>query len=462
MTLRRYFGDRSFYRKLLTVALPILIQIVITNFVSLLDNIMVGRIGTEQMSGVAIVNQLLYIFRLCIFGAVSGAGIFTAQFHGKNDTGGVRDTFRAKICISAAATVVFIAIFVSFGDRLISLFLHDGNEGLDLAATLGYGREYMRIMLIELIPFAVSQVYASTLRETGETVLPMASGIAAVVINVVFNYILIFGKLGAPVLGVEGAAIATLIARGAECLLVVCWTHLHREKNAFISGAYSSLRIPAPLIKQIAVKGTPLLMNELLWACAIAALNQCYSTRGLEVVSAANIASTVSNLFNCAYFAMGSSISIIIGQLLGANELERAVEEDRQLITASVIICLAVGSVMALCARLIPQIYNTSDGVRSLASEMLLILALLMPVNGFVHASYFTLRTGGKTVITFLFDSGFIWSVSCTTAFVLSRLTAIPIIPMYACVQGLDIIKAVVGFILVRRRSWVVNLVSDN
>ncbi len=231
MVLCKFIGDRAFYRRLLAVMAPILLQNVITNFVSLLDNVMVGQVGTEPMSGVAIVNQLLFIFNLCIFGGLAGPGIFTAQFYGKGDDKGIRDTLRIKLFIAMASVAVFLALFLACGEELISLFLHQGEEDLDLAATLGHGMDYLHVMLWQMIPFAVTQMYAGTLRSTGETVVPMAAGVAAVLVNVCFNYILIFGKFGFPALGVVGAAAATVMARCVECLIVVLWTHLHRPTS---------------------------------------------------------------------------------------------------------------------------------------------------------------------------------------------------------------------------------------
>lgn len=460
--LSKFIGDKAFYKKVAKIATPILIQNVITNFVSLLDNIMVGQIGTESMSGVAIVNQLIFVFNLFIFGGISGAGIFTAQFYGKSDHKGVRDTFRAKLYIVTAAVLIFFVIFLTGGEQLIELFLHEGEEALDLAATLDYGKRYLNIMLIQLIPFAIMQAYAGTLRETGETMLPMTAGIIAVFVNLIFNYILIFGKFGAPALGVEGAAIATVIARFVECIIVIAWTHCHKDKNPFIVGAYRSLKIPKDLVIKITKMGTPLLLNEVLWSAGMTVLNQCYSLRGLEAVSAVNISSTVSNLFFCAFFSMGSAVSIIIGQLLGAGELEKAIDEDRKLIAFSVVLCTVTGIVMAIFSPFIPEIYNTTDLVKSLAVELLLINAAFMPVQAFVNTCYFTLRSGGKTIITFIFDSAYVWSICIPLAFVLSRFTDLPLVQMFLAVQALDIIKCIIGFFLVKNKSWVNNLVVKN
>ena len=461
MNLSKYFGDKAFYRRVLSVAGPILIQNVITNFVSLLDNIMVGQVGTEPMSGVAIVNQLMFVFNLCIFGGLAGPGIFSAQFFGKRDLDGVRSSFRAKLYIGFGAVALFATVFLTAGGTLISQFLHEGSDNLDLAATLEYGKSYLKVMLLQMIPFAFMQCYASTLRETGETLLPMKAGITAVLVNLCGNYILIYGKFGAPELGVVGAAIATVISRFVECAIVVIWTHTHKQRCLFAPGLYHTLRVPGDLMKKIARMGTPLLVNEVLWSAGMTMLNQCYSIRGLEVVSATNIASTVSNLFFCFFLAMGNAISIMIGQLLGAGELDRAVDEDRKLTVFTVVMNIAVGALMALFAPLIPRLYNTTDTVKAIAVNMLLVSAVMMPFSSFTNAAYFTLRSGGKTVITFLFDCGFTWVVNVPLAFVLSRFTGMPIIQMYICIQSLEFIKCIIGFFLVRSKIWVNNLVRE-
>lgn len=461
MGIRSLVGDRAFYRRLFTVMLPILVQNIITNFVNLLDNVMVGQVGTEPMSGVAIVNQLLFVFNLCIFGGLAGAGIFTAQFYGKKDNQGIAESIRGKIYIAAGVLAIALFVLIAYGEELIMQFIHEGEEGLDMAATLEYGKDYLKVMLLQVFPFAVMQIYSSTMRETGETVLPMKAGIVAVLVNLTGNYILIFGKLGAPELGVVGAAIATVISRYAECLIVVIWTHTHKQRCPYISQVYRSPRIPAELVRKIVFMGLPLLVNELLWSGGMTMLNQCYSVRGLEVVSAMNISTTVSNLFFCAFFAMGNTVAIMVGQLLGAGKLEQAVEEDRKLIAFAVVLCAAVGVVMAALAPAIPQIYNTTSTVKRLAENLLLVVSVTMPVHGFNNACFFTLRSGGKTIITFLFDSVYLWVLCVPLAFILSRFTAVPILPLFIAVQLPDLVKAAMGYVMVKKRMWVKNLVKD-
>lgn len=457
----KFIGDKNFYKRVLWLAVPIMVQNGISNFVSLLDNIMIGQIGTEHMSGASIVNQLIFVYILCVFGAVSGAGIFTAQYFGKQDMEGIRHTFRFKIWITLFLTVIVFAVFLLFGDPLIALYLKGEGRAEDAAATLLYGRQYLRIMLIGLPAFGLGQVYASTLRECGETVVPMKAGLVAVMVNLVCNYLLIFGKCGLPMLGVEGAAIATVISRYVEAGIIILWTHTHKEKNPYIEGIYKSFYIPKDVIKRIIIKGTPLLFNEGMWSAGMAMLAQCYSVRGLRVVAALNIANTIANLFNIVFIALGDSVAIVVGQHLGAGEMEEARDADNKLIAFSVTSCVFIAIVMIIFAPLFPYLYKTGADVRSLATQIIMVCAIFLPQSAFIHAAYFTLRSGGKTIVTFLFDSVFVWCVSVPVAFLLSRYTNLPMIWIYAANFFADSIKTVIGFILVKKGVWLHNIVSE-
>lgn len=459
--VRKYVGDRAFYAMVLGVAVPIMIQNGITNFVSMLDNIMVGQMGTESMSGVAIVNQLLFVFSLCVFGGVSGAGIFGAQFYGNGNHEGLRSTLQFKLILSVILTAVGTAIYMAADSALISLYLHDGSESGDIAATLEYGIDYMAVMLIGLLPFAFTQAYASTLRETGETIVPMLAGVAAVLVNLCLNYVLIFGHFGFEAMGVRGAAIATVISRFVELAIIMVWTHTHLERNRFAEGLFTKFTMTGKLVRQIIVKGMPLMFNELLWSMGIAILNQCYSMRGLDAVAAINISSTISNVFSVVYMALGSSVGIIVGQKLGAGDMTGAKDTDNKMIAFAVASCLVVGVLLFAVAPLFPDIYNTTDTVRHIAASLIRVTALSMPMYAFANASYFTLRSGGKTGITFVFDCGFVWVVALPTAMALARLTSVSIVPMFAICQAIDLIKCLIGYILVKKDVWIHNLVVE-
>lgn len=454
-------GNRAFYTMVLAIVVPIMIQNTITNFVNLLDNIMVGKIGTDQMAGVSIANQLLFVANLCVFGGMAGAGIFAAQYHGADSPEGVRHCFRYKMYLSALLTLLFVAIFALAGRPLISLYLNESDAADRIALTLGFGDDYLNIMLWGLAPFAVAQAYVSTLRETGETALPMCAGIIAVFINLILNYLLIYGRLGAPAMGVRGAAVATVISRYVELAIVVFCTHAHPEKFRFIHGAYRSMRVPLSLCKQITIKGMPLLLNEALWSLGMAMLARCYSLRGLDVVAALNISNTVANLFNVVFLSMGNATAIIIGQELGAQEIHKAKDHAWKLTAFSLALCIVAGILLAIASPFIPMIYNTTEHIRHLATSLLLVCGACMPLFSFTTSCYFTLRSGGKTMVTFVFDCVFSWMISIPFAYALVTFTSLNIVAIYLLVQLADLIKCTLGFILVKKGIWINNMVSE-
>ena len=457
---RKLVGDRAFYAEMIAIVVPIIIQNTVTNVVSLLDNVMVGRVGTLEMSAVAIVNQLLFVFSLSIFGGLAGAGIFATQYAGARDDEGVRHCFRVKWMIALSMLALAIGVFMLMPDGLIRMYLASGTDAADAAMTLGFGMDYLSVMLWGLLPFAVAQIYAGTLREVGETRLPMVASIVGILTNLVFNYLLIFGKLGFPRLGVTGAAIATVLSRYVEAAIIVVYTHTQGGRFPFICGAYRSLYVPGHLLRSIGQKGMPLLVNEFFWSTGMAFLMQCYSVRGLDVVAAANIANTVSNLFKVVFLSMGNAVAIMVGQALGANEGEKAKEISWKLTAAAVASNIVMATLLAVLSPVIPMIYNTEPGVREIARQMLLVVSAIMPFYSFCHCCYFTLRSGGRTIITFIFDSGYTWCVAVVVAYILAYWTTMPIVPLYFCVQGLEIIKCIIGCVMVEKGIWIRNIVA--
>lgn len=453
--LKKYIGDKSFYKRVLIIAIPMMIQNGITNFVSLLDNIMVGQVGTAQMSGVSIVNQLMFVFNLTVFGLTTGAGIFTAQFHGSKDVEGVRYTFRYKFISSMLATLACIAVLYFAQTPLITTFLQGEGTAEDAAEILKYGKEYLIITLWGMIPFALNSVYCSTLRECGQTMVPMVSGITAVFTNLILNYIFIFGKLGLPAMGAAGAALATTISRFVELGVVAIWTHTHPEKNPFVKGVYRSLRIPLALLGQLLIRCLPLLLNELSWALAKTFMNQCYSTCSLEVMSAINIMSTLNNLSNVVSMSFGNTLGIILGQMLGAGRSKDEVwKAYKQLIFLVFATSMVFGIVLAALSHAFPMLYNTTDSIRDITTSLILIMALIKPVSAYVMAAYHTLRCGGNTLLTFAYDGLPMFLLGVPLAFILSRYTNISILPMFFICQMPDVVKMIAGMYMIRSRRW--------
>lgn len=457
----KFIGDKRFYRRVLLMVVPMILQNMVTNFVSMIDNIMVGQIGTAEMSGVSIVNQFVFVFNITLFGAVSGAGIFGAQFFGKGDSEGQKYTFRFRLLICTVVTAIALAVFGLFDKQLIRLFLSKDDDPQLIAMTLESGMKYMRIMFIGFIPFGIGQAYSSVLSECGYTKIPMIASMSAVGLNVVLDYCLIFGKFGCPALGVSGAAIATVIAKYIETLVKVVWTHTHREKNRYIIGLFRGFRIPPKLAGDIIKRGTPLLLNEFLWAAGMSVIAQFYSVRGIEAVAARNISSTITNLFGAIYVQLGVCISIMVGAKLGVGKLKEARDLDNKLI----FFAIAASMVVAVCALplagFFPMLHKTEEEIRTLAGFMIVIQAVCMPLWSYTNACYFTLRSGGKTGLTFLFDFGFTWLLVIPLGAILSYCTDLDIHILFAVLSLIEIVKVFIGYFMVKSDIWINNIIDD-
>ena len=457
----RFIGSKAFYKSVITLLIPIVIQQFITSFVSLLDNIMVGSVGTEAISAASIANQVMMVFTLAVFGGMSGAGIYGAQFFGKGDADGMRHTFRVKMYFGIMISAAAILVYMLCGKSFIASFLQGESNGGDMALTMRSSCDYLNIMLWGLPPFALVQVYAGTLREAGETRAPMFAGICAILSNLAGNWILIFGRLGIPAMGVQGAAIATVISRYVELLIVVIHAHRHTDRYPFFAGAYKSLYVPGKLALRILRTATPLLLNEILWSLGMTFISRFYSSRGLNALAALNINGTAWNLFSVIMMGMGSAVAIMVGQRLGAAKIEEARDVDRKLIFLTEIIHIIIGAGMILAAPLVPRLYNVSADVRDLTRQLLIIAGLSLPIHSFAHVTYFTIRSGGRTVITFLFDAVYTWVIAVPLAYFLTSYTDMTIIRIYFCVQFVDIIKVIIGLLMLRSDFWARNVVND-
>lgn len=457
---RTLIGDKQFYKRVLAIALPLILQNTVSNLVNMVDNLMVGQLATAQIAGVTIINNnLLFIFNLCFFGAAAGAGIFTTQYFGSGDHEGVRNTFRFKILCCIGLCVAGLAVFLLADEALIGLYLQGDGDPVLAAETMYYAKQYLMWMLPGLIPFAFTNAYAGTLKVCGQATVPAFASLGATCVNVFGNYLLIFGNWGLPAMGIRGAALATVISRFVEFAIVAVYSHRHTEKLPFMKGLYRSFRIPKKLLRAIAVKGSPLLLNEGMWSFGMAFLNQCYSFCSLDVVPALSISSTVFNMASICFKSLGVTVGIVMGQMLGAGKPEAEVRDNNRKLTALCMFTgLIFGGLMAASSGIFPQLYQTTDSVRGLATGFILIASADVVFQSYIYPVYFTLRSGGKTLLTFLFDCGSIWLMSLPTAYILSHFTTLPVLLIYGICMSLNLIKCIVGIFMMRSKSWIQNI----
>ena len=454
-------ANTSIYKKALILAIPMMIQSGIANAVVLVDNLMVGSLGTECITGVSISAQILFVFNLAVFGGLSGPGIYGAQYFGNGDREGFARVFRLKLWIVILVTLSGIGIFLLAGPSLIRLYLTGTGNSFDPDLTMKYGLDYLNIMLIGLIPFSLTQVYAGSFREMNHSLEPMIAGLISVAVDIVFNYLLIYGKGGLPALGVKGAAIATVLSRFVDLAVIAGWRKAKSSEFPFLDHVYDTLLIPLGKMKTIIIKSIPIFCNEFLWAAGVAALSQCYSRKGLAVVAGLNIANVLCNLLNVVFINLGAAAGILEGQLLGASEFRLAMDSAKKLVLFNGAVCLVLTLILIGLSGVFPRAYNTTAEVRDLARWFIIILAVFFPLQGMMNTLYFVLRSGGKTLITFVFDSVFSWVVSVPLAYTLCRFSPFSILAILAVVQGAELIKVLFGFYLVNKGIWITNLVAQ-
>ena len=444
--------EGTIWRQIFLFSIPLILGNLLQQMYNTVDSIIVGNfVGSNALAAVGSSTSLICLLIAFSMGASAGAGVIVSQFYGAGDENGVQRSAHTALMLALILGIVLTIAGIVFSPAILR-WMRTPEEVMNQSVL------YLRIYSYGLVFNVIYNMAAGILNAVGNSRRSLMYLAVASFSNIFLDLWLIGGMH----MGVEGAAIATVLSRYVELGIITVWSHTHTDKVPYIKGVYRTLKIPKELTQQIVAKGLPLILNEALWAFGIAILNQCYSTRGLAAVAGINISSTITNLFNVVFIAMGSALAIIVGQLLGAGKLKEAKETDTKLIFASVASCFVIGTIMAIVAPLFPQLYNTTDEVKELATFFIIFSAFMMPFNAFLHSTYFTLRSGGKTLITFFFDAGFVWIVSIPLAMMLSRLTDMPVRVLYACCTGADLIKVVIGYILVKRGKWVVKIVDND
>lgn len=444
----------KFFKKLLLISFPIILQQLFLNFASLLDTLMVGQLDEISISGVYVATQIVFVANLMIFGSIEGLSVFFSQFFGKKDDKHLKNTFAYKFVYSIIAAIFEIIIIAIFGKNLVSLFV-ETNQEIQVAL------DYLYIVIFSIVPFAISVTIASTLREIHHPVSPMVITAIGIIMNFFFNYLFIFGKLGFPTLGASGAAIGTLINRLVEMILLVIVVIV--KKYPFSQNFIHSFKIEKELSKRIILKSIPLFLNETLWSLTQIILVFFFTKCDSIATSVLPIVQTIFNLLFVVLLGLGNGVSIVVGNTIGESKYEEAQKQAYYSLILTIASCLILGAFLASCSSLITGLYKgVGEEAKNIASRLIRFSSIYLLINGVNTSLFFLLRGGGKTGVVFFFDSFYGWVVSIPLAFVLSSCTNISFINMYIVVYLSDALKMIVGFILLLSKKWYKNLTSVN
>ena len=445
--------DKKFYTKVLVVALPIILQQLLTSSVQLVDNLMVGTLGELAIGAVSVVNQLYFVVIIVTFGAMGGAGIYSAQYFGSKQFDSLKQTFRFKLLISLALSILAIVIFAFFGETFMRMFTKN-------PVTIAWGLQYLNIAKWVMIPMTLSMAISTTFREIGYTKPLLYISIFAILSNVVLNYLLIFGNFGFPKLGIEGAAIATLVSRVLEFSLL--FLLLVFKGKVFNTNPFHIFKIDSFMLKAIMITALPLLLNEFMFSTAQTVFVQSYATRGDNALAAINITGAISQLVFVAFGGIGTAVAVFIGNTLGENKLEEAKENSKKIFIFAIIFAIILGIVLFILSFFILDLYDISQETRTIAQFNIRVNAIMIPVISLYITLYFTLRSGGDTKSTMIIDSGYMWVVQVPVILLLSRLTKMPVIYLYLVIQILEFPKVVLAYSRYKKDYWLRNLAIEN
>ncbi len=448
----KFIADKHFYQQVITVAIPLMLQQLVTSSLNLVDNLMIGQLGDAALGGVATSNRFFMVALFALIGILSASAVFIAQYFGAKDQENMKQTFRFSIVTSVLVTLVFFTIAYFNPLAVLTFFTDD-------PMILAEGTKYITIAAFSILPFALTGSIASAMRAVGETKIPLYVGIFAVSVNVVLNYALIFGHFGFPAMGITGAAIATVTSRVIEAMILLVIMK-HRVFH-FSTRLVDLFLISAKNIKKISLKALPLTTNEILWSFGMATLFKFYATRGPEVIAGISIASTTADLFFVLFGGMSVATTIMISQPLGANQLDVAKKHGYQMLGFSTMLAVIFGMAMFGASFFVPLLYNVSDASQHIAATMLRIMSVMFWIYMGTAECYFILRAGGDMKSTLMMDAGFMWVINIPVVGLVAYLTQFNIFVLYLVGQSTDFIKLAFAYRLVKKEKWINNLTID-
>ncbi|MCR4740119.1 MAG: MATE family efflux transporter [Lachnospiraceae bacterium] len=455
----RIFGTAGFYKGALAIAIPIMLQSLIQSLVSLIDNFMVSGLGDVSMSGVNVAGQVLFVFMVFLNTICMAGGIFMTQFYGAKDKEGIKQAFRFKLMLGFAAFIPYFLVCIVFPRQVLSLMLI-GNTQADMI--LDEAVKYIRIMFFIGAPMTVSMCIASSLRDMGRVRFPLVVTVIATLTNTFFNYLLIYGNLGFPKMGVKGAAFATVIARSLEFLIFI--TFCIREKPEFVIKLKELLRIDTGLFKTILKKGALVLFCEMVWVLSETVTTAIYNGRGgADVVSGMSAGFAIANLFFVAFGGIYSAAGVILGKTLGEGNLKRARQEKNWILSGTAVFSLFVMAFALLTTFFIPIVFGRlSASAIFICRRMVIMMALYTPLWLYMNAQQAIARAGGDTAMGAYTDATITIFIMMPLLFGLGIFTDIGPVEMYGCIKLLDLVKVVVFHFWLKKERWLKNLTEGD
>lgn len=452
-SMKKFIGNKTFYKSALAVIIPVLFQQLLTNMVTFVDNFMVGQLGSDAIGGVYIANEFFFIITTAVFGLGGGAAIYLSQFRGAKKEYGISQTFNWLIKrIIVIMTVVAVAVYFS-KDFLIGLYTSD-------ADTIASAKAYIDIIVLSYIPTAIVIAFSISLRTLNHAKWTLLVAVVSLISNIVLNAIFIYGMFGAPAMGVAGAALSTVISRVIQVIIYII---IARRLEVSLKFRNWFKAKPSPTLKSdIMKKSYPIVATEMLWAMSLVVANIIFASRGNDVLTALSIRVSICMFGYIAFSAINAAVSIIIGNSLGKNDMEEAKTHFWWLGGLCFVMATAVAGILILITPFIVPLFNASDEVLKLSYEMIVVTGIMFPFFAIISFCVFVLRTGGMTKTVAIFDSLWNWTIYVPIAFIVITFTDLSPITAFIVIWSTDILKSIVALVMTIRFKWLNNLVEKH
>ncbi len=444
--IRSMLKDRIFFATLLTLGIPVMVQHLFSSFLNMVDIVMIGHLGEVSISAVGLANQLFFILVLLLFGTNSGGAIFVAQFWGSRERRSIHKTVGVSLAISIVGAVLFTLAAITFPVLILSLFTLDPQ-------VIRVGTDYLQIVGLSYLFTAISFSFAISSRSVGDARLPMVASVLSLGINTFLNWVLIFGYLGFPALGVRGAAMATVIARFIEMAIILGYVFStdHPLRGA-LRDYFSFSRYFAGRVLR---KSLPVIANEFFWAIGMSLYVAAFARSGTQAYAAYQIAHTIDRLFFVGAFGIGSSAAVMIGNKLGENKREEAILYSRYFNILAAACGLFFGGLLILTAPFIVQAFNVSPEVKANAVKVMYVIGLYMSLK-IINALQVigTLRGGGDTTYSLVMEISSVYLIGVPLAFLAAGVWQLPIYIVVALVSLEEVTKAIMGLYRLFSNKW--------
>ncbi|MDF2592841.1 MAG: family efflux transporter [Clostridia bacterium] len=443
------FKDRAFYNKMFTIAVPIMLQNLMSSLLNMIDTVMVGALGDAQLAAVGLANQVFFVFFLLIYGINSGCGIFIAQYWGSKDEDNIKRTVGFSVVVGTVVGLLFTLVALYLPRQIMQLFTTD-------SAVIEYGIIYMRFVSLGYVLTSISIAYSFAARNIGDVRVPTMITALSLVTNGVFNFILIFGYLGFPRLEVEGAAIATVLARLVEVLALIYWVYAVRKNKVIAPGIKDIRRLNVKYIKNILFTAIPVILNDVFWALGMTMYSAAYARIGTSAIAAIQIANTAQNIFIVISIGLASSCAVMLGNEIGSGNKDKAVLYANRFLIIGTLAGLVLGVLLILVSPIVLMLFGNNQSVQQLAKLIMIIMGIFLWcrfMNGVLVVG--VLRSGGDTTFSMILETCSVWLVGVPLAFAGALWWHLPVYAVYTLICFEELIKAYFGIKRVKSNKWV-------